>query len=53
MLVGVENALAAGAKEVSVFPAASQAFSKANLNCSIEASQASCIAGACVDLVKE
>lgn len=33
---GFETAVAAGAKEVAVFPAASESFSKANLNCGIE-----------------
>lgn len=32
---GLENALAAGAKEVAVFGAASESFSKKNINCSI------------------
>lgn len=35
-LKGFETAVAAGAKEVAVFPAASESFSKANLNCGIE-----------------
>ncbi|POO00506.1 2-isopropylmalate synthase [Trema orientale] len=35
-LKGFEAAVAAGAKEVAIFPAASESFSKANLNCSIE-----------------
>src|SRR5699024_10867515 len=32
---GLENALAAGAKEVAVFGAASESFSRKNINCSI------------------
>lgn len=32
---GFQNALAAGAKEVAIFAAASEAFSNKNLNCSI------------------
>ena len=32
---GFERALAAGAREVAIFPAASEAFSHRNLNCSI------------------
>ncbi|XP_073222269.1 uncharacterized protein [Cicer arietinum] len=35
-LKGFEAAVAAGAKEVAIFPAASESFSKANLNCGIE-----------------
>ncbi|KAI9123730.1 hypothetical protein K1719_005030 [Acacia pycnantha] len=35
-LKGFEAAIAVGATEVAVFPAASESFSKANLNCSIE-----------------
>jgi hydroxymethylglutaryl-CoA lyase len=35
---GFEGALAAGANEVVVFGAASQAFSQKNINCSIEES---------------
>ncbi|XP_062110375.1 uncharacterized protein LOC133822151 [Humulus lupulus] len=35
-LKGFEAAVAAGAKEVAIFPAASESFSKRNLNCSIE-----------------
>ncbi len=35
---GLEAALAAGAKEVAVFGAASEAFSKKNINCSIDES---------------
>lgn len=35
---GFEDALAAGVKEVAVFAAASQAFSKRNINCSISES---------------
>ena len=34
-LKGLEGALAAGADEVAVFPAASESFSQKNLNCSI------------------
>jgi hydroxymethylglutaryl-CoA lyase len=30
--------MAAGAQEVAIFPAASEAFSKTNINCSIEES---------------
>lgn len=37
-LKGFERAKAAGAKEVAIFPAASEAFSKQNLNCTIDAS---------------
>lgn len=33
---GFEAAVAAGAKEVAVFASASEAFSKSNINCSIE-----------------
>lgn len=39
---GFEAAVAAGAKEVAVFPAASESFSKANLNCGIEDNLARC-----------
>ncbi|XP_042062317.1 hydroxymethylglutaryl-CoA lyase, mitochondrial-like [Salvia splendens] len=35
-LKGFEAAMAAGAKEVAVFAAASESFSRSNLNCSIE-----------------
>ncbi|KAK4787820.1 hypothetical protein SAY86_011653 [Trapa natans] len=35
-LKGFEVAVAAGAKEVAIFAAASESFSKANINCSIE-----------------
>jgi hydroxymethylglutaryl-CoA lyase len=35
---GLENAVAAGADEVSVFAAASESFSQKNINCSIEES---------------
>lgn len=35
---GLENAMAAGAKEIAVFTAASDAFSQKNTNCSIEES---------------
>lgn len=35
---GFENAIAAGAKEVAVFAAASESFSKKNINCSIDES---------------
>ncbi|XP_011172009.1 hydroxymethylglutaryl-CoA lyase, mitochondrial isoform X2 [Solenopsis invicta] len=37
-LKGLESAIAAGVKEIAVFGAASEAFSKANTNCSIEES---------------
>ncbi|KAM0729145.1 3-hydroxy-3-methylglutaryl-CoA lyase, cytoplasmic [Formica fusca] len=37
-LKGLENAIAVGVKEIAVFGAASEAFSKANTNCSIEES---------------
>src|SRR6185312_10616977 len=37
-LKGFEAALAAGADEVAVFVAASEAFSKRNINCSIDES---------------
>lgn len=37
-LKGLENAVAADVKEIAVFSAASEAFSKANTNCSIEES---------------
>lgn len=37
---GFEAAMAAGAKEVAVFAAASESFSRSNLNCSIEDSLA-------------
>jgi len=37
-LKGLESAVAAGVKEIAVFGAASEAFSKANTNCSIEES---------------
>ena len=39
-LKGFEAALAAGAEEVAIFGAASQSFSKKNINCSIEESLA-------------
>lgn len=35
-LQGFEAAIAAGAKEVAIFASASEAFSKSNINCSIE-----------------
>mmetsp|Transcript_10135 Transcript_10135/g.27716 ORF Transcript_10135/g.27716 Transcript_10135/m.27716 type:complete len:334 (+) Transcript_10135:94-1095(+) len=35
---GLENAIKAGAKEVAIFGAASEAFSKKNINCSIDES---------------
>jgi hydroxymethylglutaryl-CoA lyase len=35
---GAENALAAGAKEIAIFTAASEAFNQKNLNCSVEES---------------
>ncbi|XP_019437080.1 PREDICTED: hydroxymethylglutaryl-CoA lyase, mitochondrial-like isoform X1 [Lupinus angustifolius] len=41
-LKGFEAAIAAGAKEVAVFPAASESFSKANLNCGIEDNLSRC-----------
>ncbi|KAG4915829.1 Hydroxymethylglutaryl-CoA lyase, mitochondrial [Glycine soja] len=41
-LKGFEAAVNAGAKEVAVFPAASESFSKANLNSSIEDNLARC-----------
>jgi hydroxymethylglutaryl-CoA lyase len=37
-LQGLNNAIAAGAKEISVFIAASETFSQKNINCSIEES---------------
>lgn len=37
-LKGFEDAVAAGAKEVAIFGAATDSFSKANINCSIEES---------------
>ncbi len=37
-LKGFDNAIAAGAKEVAVFAAASESFSQKNINCSIEQS---------------
>ncbi|MCW8878564.1 MAG: hydroxymethylglutaryl-CoA lyase [Kangiellaceae bacterium] len=39
-LKGFDNAIAAGAKEVAVFAAASESFSQKNINCSIEESVA-------------
>lgn len=39
---GFEAGVAAGAKQVAVFPAASESFSKANLNCGIEDNLARC-----------
>ncbi|KAJ0818904.1 putative hydroxymethylglutaryl-CoA lyase [Helianthus annuus] len=39
-LKGLEAALAAGVKEVAVFAAASESFSRANINCSIDESLA-------------
>jgi hydroxymethylglutaryl-CoA lyase len=39
-LKGFEAAVAAGAKEIAVFTAASESFSKANINCTIEESLA-------------
>lgn len=33
---GFEAALAAGAREVAIFTAASEAFNRKNLNCSVE-----------------
>ena len=35
---GMENALKCGVKEIAVFGAASEAFTKKNINCSIEES---------------
>jgi hydroxymethylglutaryl-CoA lyase len=35
---GAENALAAGAKEIAIFTAASEAFNQKNLNCTVEES---------------
>lgn len=35
---GFEAAVAAGAKEIAVFASASESFSKANINCTIEQS---------------
>ena len=43
-LKGLEGALAAGADEVAVFPAASEAFSKRNLNSTIDESLERCAA---------
>ena len=37
-LKGFESALAAGAKEIAIFGAASEKFSQKNINCSIEES---------------
>ncbi len=37
---GMENALKCGVKEIAVFGAASEAFTKKNINCSIEESLA-------------
>ncbi|WP_036286012.1 hydroxymethylglutaryl-CoA lyase [Methylocystis sp. ATCC 49242] len=37
-LVGLEAALAAGAKEIAVFASATETFSRSNLNCSIDES---------------
>lgn len=39
-LQGFEAAIAAGAKEVAVFSAASESFSRSNINCSIDESLA-------------
>ncbi|PSC73867.1 Hydroxymethylglutaryl-mitochondrial isoform B [Micractinium conductrix] len=39
-LKGFENALAAGAREVAIFTAASEAFNRRNLNCSVDESLA-------------
>jgi hydroxymethylglutaryl-CoA lyase len=38
LLQGFDSAVAAGAKEVAIFGAASEAFSRKNINCSIEES---------------
>jgi isopropylmalate/homocitrate/citramalate synthase len=35
---GLEKAISVGAKEVAIFGAASETFSKANINCSIQES---------------
>ena len=40
ILQGFENALAAGAREVAIFTAASEAFNRRNLNCSVDESLA-------------
>lgn len=40
VLQGLEAALAAGVKEVAVFAAASESFSRSNINCSIDESLA-------------
>ena len=37
-LKGFENAMAAGASEIAVFASASEAFSQANVNCSVDES---------------
>lgn len=37
---GFEAAMAAGAKEIAIFASASEAFSRSNINCSIEGSLA-------------
>ena len=39
LLQGFEAALAAGAREVAIFTAASEAFNRKNLNCSVEVHQ--------------
>ena len=39
-LMGLEAALTAGAREIAVFAAASESFSKRNINCSIDESLA-------------
>ncbi len=38
LCLGFESALAAGAKEIAIFGAASESFSKKNINCSIKES---------------
>ncbi|RUO97185.1 3-hydroxymethyl-3-methylglutaryl-coenzyme A lyase-like protein-like 1, isoform CRA_b [Jimgerdemannia flammicorona] len=35
---GLESAIAAGAKEVAIFTAASETFNKKNINCSVDES---------------
>ena len=37
-LKGFENAMAAGASEIAVFASASESFSRANVNCSVDES---------------
>jgi isopropylmalate/homocitrate/citramalate synthase len=38
IFIGFESAVAAGAKEIAIFGAASESFSKKNINCSIKES---------------